>query len=98
MVPFNSMSFNLLNLPWVNEIRYGIYIVKSRSFKCSFDHAKRALYRSLNTVFGHYGRSASVEVVINVVTHIFLYCYIPPKSVQYLDRILILLILLLIDS
>jgi len=42
------------DLPWVNEIRYlGIYIVNSRSFKCSFDHAKRAFYRSLNAVFGH---------------------------------------------
>jgi len=43
--------------------------VKSRSFKCSFDQAKRAFYRSLNAVFGHIGRSASEEVVINLVTH-----------------------------
>jgi len=54
-------------LPWVNEIGYlGIYIIKSRSFNCSFDHAKRAFYRSLNTVFDHIGRSASEEVVINL--------------------------------
>jgi len=46
-----------------------IYIVKSRSFKCSFDHAKRTFFRSLNAVFGHIGRSASEEVVINLVTH-----------------------------
>jgi len=90
------------DLPWVNEIRYiDIYIVKSRSFKCSFDHAKRAFYRSLNAIFGHIGRSASDEVVINLVTHKFLpitYCYMAPKSVQYLNLIVILLILLLIDS
>jgi len=31
------------DLPRVNEIRYlGIYIIKSLSFKCSFDQAKRA--------------------------------------------------------
>ena len=28
-------------LPWSNEIRYlGTYIVQSRQFKCSLDHAK----------------------------------------------------------
>jgi len=59
---FNIKSNNIttssgFNLPWVDEIRYlGIYIVKSRSFKCSFDHAERAFYRSLNAVLG---RSAS---------------------------------------
>jgi len=47
----------------------GIYIIKSCSFKCSFDHAKRAFYRSLNAIFGHIGRSASEGVVINLVTH-----------------------------
>jgi len=58
------------DIPWVNEIRYlGIYIAMSRSFKCSFDHAKRAFYRSLNAVFGHIGRSATEEVVLNLFTH-----------------------------
>jgi len=58
------------DLPWVNEIRYlGIYIIKSHRFKCSFDHAKRAFYRSLNAVFSHIGTSASEEVVITLVTH-----------------------------
>jgi len=66
----NITTSSGFDLPWVNEMRYlGIYIVKSRSFKCSFDHAKRAFYRSLNAVFGHIGRSASEEVVINLVTH-----------------------------
>jgi len=66
----NITTSSGFRLPWVNEIRYlGIYIVKSRSFKCSFDHASRAFYRSLNAVFGHIGRSAYEEVVINLVTH-----------------------------
>ena len=39
-------------LPWVNEIRYlGIFIVKSRHFKCSLVHAKRACYMCLNAIF-----------------------------------------------
>ena len=56
------------SLPWVNEIRYlGVNIIQSRMFKCSFDRAKRAFYRSLNAVFGRIGRVASEEVVIQLV-------------------------------
>jgi len=29
-----------------------IYILSSRVFKCSQDHAKRAYFRSLNAIFG----------------------------------------------
>jgi hypothetical protein len=57
-----------LILPWVNEIRYlGVFIIKSRVFKCSLDSAKRAFYRSLNAVFGKVGRIASEEVVLELV-------------------------------
>ena len=35
--------------------------------KCSLDYAKRAYYRSLNAVFGKIGRSASEEVVFQLV-------------------------------
>jgi len=57
-----------LVLPWVNEIRYlGVFIMKSRAFKCSLDFAKRAFYRSLNAVFGKIGRIASEEVVLELV-------------------------------
>ena len=58
-----------LPLPWVNELRYlGIYILKARCFKCSFDHAKRAFYRALNAIFGKIGRSASEEVILQLVS------------------------------
>jgi len=57
-----------LILPWVNEIRYlGVFIMKSRVFKCSLDFAKRAFYRSLNAVFGKVGRLASEEVILELV-------------------------------
>ena len=35
---------------------------------CSQDHAKRAYYRSLNAIFGKIGRSASEEVVLQLVS------------------------------
>ena len=55
-------------LPWVDKIRYlGIFIVKSRVFKCSLEYAKRACYRSLNAVFGKIGRVASEEVTLELV-------------------------------
>lgn len=57
------------SLPWVTEIRYlGIHITQSQLFKCSFDLAKRAFYRSLNAIFGKIGRFASEEVIIQLVT------------------------------
>jgi hypothetical protein len=55
-------------LPWVDEIRYlGIFIVRSRHFKCSLDHAKRGFYRSMNAILGKVGRVASEEVVLQLV-------------------------------
>jgi hypothetical protein len=64
--PINTMAG--LSLPWVNELKYlGIYLVTSRIFRCSFDQAKRAYYRSLNAIFGKVGRIASEEVVLQLV-------------------------------
>jgi hypothetical protein len=64
----NITTSNGSILPWVDEIRYlGIYIVKSRKFKCSLQYAKRACYRSLNAIFGKIGRIASEEVVLELV-------------------------------
>ncbi len=55
-------------LPWVDEIRYlGIFIVRSRIFKCSLDHAKRRFYRSMNGILGKVGRLASEEVVLHLI-------------------------------
>jgi hypothetical protein len=57
------------SLPWTKELKYlDIIIVNSRTFRCSFDRAKRAYYRSLNAIFGRIGRNASEEVVLQLVT------------------------------
>jgi endonuclease/exonuclease/phosphatase family metal-dependent hydrolase len=56
-------------LPWVDKIRYlGVTIVCSKVFKCSFDLAKRAFYRSLNAILGRVGRLASEEVLLQLIS------------------------------
>ena len=59
---------NFKKLSWVAELRYlGIFLVKSRSLKCSLDAAKRGFYRAANSIFGKVGRIASEEVVIHLI-------------------------------
>jgi len=55
-------------LSWVKELRYlGIFIVSSRNFECSLDHAKRSFYRAANSIFGKIGRIASEDVLIELL-------------------------------
>ena len=55
-------------IPWVDEMRYlGLFIVQSHIFRCSLDHAKRSFYRTVNGIFGKIGRTASEEVVLELV-------------------------------
>ena len=49
-------------------MRYlGVFIVKSRVFKCDLDHAKRSFYRAINAIFDRIGRIASEEVIIQLI-------------------------------
>jgi Reverse transcriptase (RNA-dependent DNA polymerase) len=72
--PFDFKCYSIVTIsghtiPWTKELEYlGIIIVKSRTFRFSFDHAKRAYYRSLNVIFGRIGGNASEEVVLQIVT------------------------------
>jgi Reverse transcriptase (RNA-dependent DNA polymerase) len=86
-------SFGYL-LPWVTNMRYlGIFIVSSRIFRCSLVAAKRSYYRSLNAIFGKIGRSASEEVVLQLVSckclPILLYgleaCFLSVSDIRSLD-------------
>ena len=55
-------------IPWVDSLRYlGVHIVKSRSFKCSLDVAKRSFYRAANAIFCKVGRRASEDVILELV-------------------------------
>ena len=53
---------------WEKEMRYlGIYIVMSRSFKCSLTMAKRSFYRGANAILGKIGRRSSEDVILQLV-------------------------------
>ena len=55
-------------LPWSDNFRYlGVYLRSSRSFACSFSHAKHSMYRAFNAVFRKVGRIASLDVVVQLV-------------------------------
>jgi len=55
-------------IPWVDEMRYlGLFIIRSHTFKCSLDHAKRSFYRAVNRIFGRIGRTASEEVILELI-------------------------------
>ena len=69
LVCCNIMSISGCALPWVTQSRYlGIYLLSSRTFSCSLDIAKRKYFRSLNSIFGKVGRSASEEVTLQLVS------------------------------
>jgi len=55
-------------LRWVSEFRYlGVFIVSSRSFKCSLAYAKRSFYAAVNGLFGKLPNLASEEVILELV-------------------------------
>ena len=64
--PITSLTGQVL--PWNNVIRYlGIFIVQSRTVKCSIDEAKRSSYRAANAIFGKIGIFASEEVTFHLL-------------------------------
>jgi len=49
-------------------MRYlGIFIVRSRTFKGSLEHAKKSFYRAANADFAKVGRVASEEVTLQLI-------------------------------
>jgi len=56
----NISTVDNCKLSWSDNVRYlGIYLRSSRTFACSFSHAKQSMYRAFNAVFGKVGRTAS---------------------------------------
>ena len=45
----------------------GLFIVRSRAFKCSLYHAKRSFYRAVNEIFGRIERTAPEEVILELI-------------------------------
>jgi len=63
----NIVSISGQTIPWVTKlVNLGIHIMKSRSFKCSLDTAKRSFYRAANASFCKIGRRASEDVTLEV--------------------------------
>ena len=62
-----STSFGTA-IPWVDKVKYlGIFVVRSYTFRCDLDHAKKSFYRSANAIFGKVGRAANEEVVVQLL-------------------------------
>ena len=75
-------------------MRYlGIFIVRSRTFKCPLEHAKKSFYRAANAVFAKVGRVASEEVTLQLIKAkclpALLYgleaCSLTKSDLQFLD-------------
>jgi len=45
----------------------GVFIIRSRTFKCSLDHARKSFYRGANYIVGKVGRIASEEVILQLI-------------------------------
>ena len=68
-----SSSTNVI-IPWVNEFKYlGVTLVNSS--KCSLDHAKKSFFRGANAIFGKVGRTASEEVILELIKSIPILLY-----------------------
>ena len=56
-------------IAWVSEVRYlGIFIVRSRHFKCNFDCAKRSFYSAVNGILGKLLNIASEDVILQLIS------------------------------
>ena len=52
----------------MESARYlGVYLVSSTKFKCSFSNNKAAFFKAFNSIYGKIGRSASEEVIFELI-------------------------------
>ena len=64
----NIATYQDQPLQRVSELRYlGVFIVSSRSFKCSLVYAKRSFYAAINGLFGKLLNLASEEVILELI-------------------------------
>ena len=70
--------------------------MRSRFLKCSLSHAKKLFYRSANAIFGEIGRTASAEVVLQLIVSkyipVILYgleaCQLTKSDLQSMDFVI----------
>ena len=70
----------------IRIIYLGVFLIQSRSFKCSLDNAKKSFYRSANTIFGKIGRTASEDVVIHLTKSKCVPCLMYGLNACYLSK------------
>ena len=63
-----------------------MFLIQSRTFKCSLDNAKKSFYRSANTIFGKIGRTASEDVVIHLTKSKCVPCLMYGLDACYLNK------------
>jgi len=63
----NIVTSSGLALPWVDKIRYGVFIIRNRRFKCSLLNSKRSFYLSENAILGKILSTATVDVVLHLI-------------------------------
>jgi hypothetical protein len=76
-------------IPWVLTLKdLGIYLglLSSCSSECCFNNAKRSYIRSLNGIFGTVGRSASEQVILEMITSKYLPILIAGIQVSYVTK------------
>ena len=69
---FNAPCTNIVTsdgsggaLQSVDSSRYhGVFIIRSRIFKCSLHHAEQSFFHAFNAIYGKIGRSASEEIIV----------------------------------
>jgi len=60
---------NGIAITWVHELSYlGIFMVRSRNFKCSLTNAKRSFYRSANAIFDKIGRITPEKATLELIS------------------------------
>ena len=55
-------------ISWASEVRYlGVFVVRSRSFICAYDNAKRSFYSAVNGILGKVLNFASEDVILQLI-------------------------------
>ena len=59
-----SVSLSTGVIQWADEMRYlGVFIMRSCSFNCSLEYAKRSFHRAANAIFAKTGRYITLEIL-----------------------------------
>jgi len=70
---YNLVTLDEREIRWVNTVRYlGVYLVSAKTFRCAIGNAKKSFYRSFSSIFVKVGRSASEQVIVELLKTKFL--------------------------